>query len=194
MALPAIRQPRINHTSSKRHPIEGDSSGHIRRLATVTAVLVYLQIVFGAVLRHVPVDSEPAAFMLAVRFHLILAAVLTLHIAALVWSVLRSARYIRPVRRLALALCGLVALQLALGAGTWIVKFSVPAWASDWISNPGVAIQDGGWLQTHIITAHVATGSLMLGTAVALALYARRLLSGRSTAEPAHGTKLEAAV
>ena len=34
-------------------------------LAVVTAVLAYLQIVLGAVLRHVPVDAQPATFMLA---------------------------------------------------------------------------------------------------------------------------------
>ena len=48
--------------------------GLIRRLAVVTCILVYLQIVLGAVLRHVPVDAEPATFVLAVRFHLFLAA------------------------------------------------------------------------------------------------------------------------
>ena len=59
-------------------------AGQIRMLATVTAVLAYLQIVLGAVLRHVPVDSQPGAFLLAVKFHLFLAGILTLHIALLV--------------------------------------------------------------------------------------------------------------
>jgi cytochrome c oxidase assembly protein subunit 15 len=168
--------------------------GHIRLLATVTAVLVYLQIVFGAVLRHVPVDSEPAAFMLAVRFHLFLAGMLLLHIVALVWLVLRRARQIRPIARLACAMAVLVALQLALGAATWVVKFSVPGWASGWISNSSVAIQDGGWLQTHIITAHVAVGSLLLGAAVALALYSHRLLTRSTTVRQLGGARLEVAV
>jgi heme a synthase len=147
-----------------------------------TAVLVYLQIVFGAVLRHVPVDSEPAAFMLAVRFHLFLAAVLVLHVGALVWLVLRRAGHVRPLARLAWTLAGLITVQLALGAATWLVKFSVPRWTSGWISNPGAAIQDGGWLQTHVITAHVAAGSLLLVTSLALALYAQRLLPAASPA------------
>src|SRR3954463_8872575 len=59
-------------------------AGQIRLLATVTAVLVHLQIGLGEVLRHVPVDAEPAAFIVAVKFHLFLAAVLTLHIFLLV--------------------------------------------------------------------------------------------------------------
>src|SRR5262245_34755481 len=63
----------------------GDSSsmirggGQIRILATATALFAYLQIVLGAVLRHVPVDSQPGVFLLAVKFHLFLAGVLTLH-------------------------------------------------------------------------------------------------------------------
>jgi cytochrome c oxidase assembly protein subunit 15 len=73
-------------------------------------------------------------------------------------------------------LAALILTQLALGAGTWIVKFAVPAWASSIISTGAVAVQDGGWLQTHIITAHVAVGSLLLATSLALALYAGRLL------------------
>ena len=63
-------------------PTGSPRRGHVRRLAVVTCVLAYLQIVLGAVLRHVPVDGEPATFALAVRFHLFLAAVLSLHIVA----------------------------------------------------------------------------------------------------------------
>src|SRR5690349_9117910 len=57
-----------------------DGAGIIRRLTPVVAVLAYLQIVLGAVVRHVPVDAQPETFMMAVHFHLFLAIVLTLHI------------------------------------------------------------------------------------------------------------------
>jgi cytochrome c oxidase assembly protein subunit 15 len=174
-------------------PVNNRAAAAIRVLAVATAVMVYLQLVLGAVLRHVPVYAEPNAFMLAVRFHLFLAAVLTLHIGMLVWMVLRRARDIRPLRRLALAMAALVLVQLLLGAGTWIVKFSVPAWANAWVSTT-TPIQEGGWLQTHVITAHVATGSLLLVTSVALALYANRLLTTASTVAQVHRTKLGAAV
>jgi cytochrome c oxidase assembly protein subunit 15 len=157
---------------------------HVRRLAVVTCVLVYLQLVLGAVLRHVPVVSEPATFALAVRFHLLMAAVLTLHVALLVWSVTRHAQCVRPLHRLVLLLGGLLAVQLALGAATWIVKFSVPVWAAAWWPWPGFTVQAGGWLQTHVITAHVAVGSLLLATATAAALLAMRLLPPRTTIQP----------
>lgn len=172
------------HWQSQWHPAQWQSQWHpggqIRRLAIVTCILVYLQIVLGAVLRHVPIAAEPATFALAVRFHLFLAVVLTFHIVLLAWLVLRRAKHIRPLGGLAWTLVGLLLVQLALGAGTWIVKFAVPSWARDWISSGNVAIHDGGWLQTHVITAHVAVGSLLLAASLALALYAQRLLPHRT--------------
>lgn len=152
-------------------------SGLVRWLATATCVLVYLQLVFGAVLRHVPVDSEPAAFALAVRFHLFMAGVLTLHVVLLAWLVVRNFRSVRPLFRLAIALCGLIAVQLFLGAATWVVKYAAPAWAAPWLSNTPLTIRAGDWFQTNIITAHVAVGSLLLATSVAIALTAWRRLA-----------------
>jgi cytochrome c oxidase assembly protein subunit 15 len=153
-----------------------DCAGHIRRLAIVTSILVYLQMVVGAVLRHVPVVTEPSTFALAVQFHLALAGFVTLHIAVLAVLILIHARRAKPLAGLAITLVALVMLQLTLGAATWLVKFSVPAWASEIIAPGSIAVEEGGWLQTHVITAHVALGSLLLVTSVAIALYALRLI------------------
>jgi cytochrome c oxidase assembly protein subunit 15 len=166
------------------------SAGQIRTVATATAILAYLQIVLGAVLRHVPVDSQPTAFLTAVRFHLFLAGVLTLHVLLLVGLILSRAQHTRPLGRLAAILIALVILQLLLGVATWMEKYSTPAWASGWVSHSGTVIRDGGWLQTHIITAHVATGSAIFGTTIALALYAHRLLSGFTAVRKASNTRL----
>jgi cytochrome c oxidase assembly protein subunit 15 len=171
-----------------------NSAGSIRRIAIVTAVFSYLQIMLGAVLRHMPVDAQPSTFILAVKSHLFLAAVLTIHILLLAAFVLVSARRIQPLAGLAWALLALDVCQVALGAGTWVVKYSVPAWASDWINPSSVAIQDGGSLQTHVITAHVAIGSLIFGTSVALALYARRLLGDVASTRQVVRSQLEAAI
>jgi hypothetical protein len=91
-------------------------------------------------------------------------------------------------------LIGLLGVQLVLGAATWIVKYSVPSWASGWISNANLVIRDGGWLQTHVITAHVATGSALFGTAIAIALYAHRLLGGSAAIRNVGNAKLGVAV
>ncbi|MEX0641629.1 MAG: COX15/CtaA family protein [Pirellulales bacterium] len=169
-------------------------AGAIRALATVTCILVYLQIVVGAVLRHIPIGADPSTFALAVRFHLFLAAVLALHVALLVYLVLRCVRSVRPLAGLALTLAVLLLVQLSLGAGTWIVKYAIHAWAADWLPPMTTAIQDGGAMQTHIITAHVAVGSLLLATALALALYAHRFLTTRNAKRSVVLGPLEAAV
>jgi len=173
-------------------PPEGHT--HVRRLAIVTCILVYLQIVLGAVVRHVPVVAEPTTFALAVRFHLLLAAILSLHVVALAWSVLRYSRRVRPLPGLAWAMIGLLVVQLALGAGTWLVKFAVPSWATGWITIGSLAVQEGGWLQTHVITAHVAVGSLLLATSTALALYAQRLHLAVASMQKTPIVRLEAAL
>jgi cytochrome c oxidase assembly protein subunit 15 len=161
-----------------------------------TCILVYLQIVLGAVLRHVPVAAEPAAFALAVKFHLAMAGMLAVHVALLAWSVLRHVRHLRPLSLLACLLVGLLLVQGALGGGTWIVKFSTPEFLQPLLpaSWHGRAIVDGGWLQTHVITAHVAVGSLLLATSLALALHASRRLTAPQTSPQLAIRRREAAV
>ncbi len=173
---------------------EFSSAGNIRRLAVAMALLAFLQIVLGAVVRHVPVDAQPGTFMLAANSHLFLAVVLTLHILLLSALVLFKLRHTRPINRLAAALLLLVCCQLLLGLATWMEKFGTPTWAAGWMSTHSAPVREGGWLQTHVITAHVATGSLLLVTAVALALYSNRLLTSASTVAPMPRTKLGAAV
>ena len=175
-------------------PASSPSAWQISLLAIAACILVYLQIVLGAVLRHVPIDSEPATFALAVRMHLFLAAVLSLHIVALAWWVLRHARNVKPLAALAWLLVGVLAVQLTLGAGTWLVKFAAPAWAPQWVALGRATVQEGGWLQTHLITAHVAVGSLLLAAAIALALYCVRLLAAPLPARRGPIVNMEAAL
>ena len=51
-----------SQASSQGLPATYTNRARLSALATVTAVLAYLQIVLGAVLRHVPVDAQPATF------------------------------------------------------------------------------------------------------------------------------------
>ena len=109
---------------------------------------------------------SPATFMLAVRFHLFLAAVLTLHILLL--AGIRVASRPRASGRsagLALALVALVVCasrsrRRHLDREIRRARLGAPVG----FGPSAVAIQDGGWLQTHVITAHVAIGSLILAT------------------------------
>jgi cytochrome c oxidase assembly protein subunit 15 len=127
--------------------------------------------VLGAVLRHVPVGAQPETFTLAVKLHLTLAGILSLHVVALVWMILRHARQFAGH---AVALLGVLVAQLLLGAGTWAVKYALPMWAEPYLPFQRGTIVDGGWLQTHIVTAHVAVGSALLATILSLALLSAR--------------------
>lgn len=191
VALAAFTSRRWKDDSPK---FEVSAGSMITILAAVTTVLAYLQILLGAVVRHVPVDAEPTTFVHAVRSHLVLAGILTIHIMLLAGMILTHARGVQPLARLAKSLVALVSLQLLLGAGTWIVKFAVPSWAAGWVSTQPLAVQEGGWLQTHIITAHVAIGSLIFVTSLATALWSRRLLNGAAVTRPVVRRELGAAV
>jgi cytochrome c oxidase assembly protein subunit 15 len=165
-------------------PGEGRGEGYLRPLAVLAAALFYLQIMVGAGLRHVPLVTEPTTFTLAVELHLLLAAVLLALVAMINWSVLRHVRGLPLVVVLAAALGGMTVLQIALGAATWVAKYATPLWLDRAVGPGRLAIEADGWLQTNIVTAHVAVGSLLLGTSVALALYALRAAAWQ-TAAPA---------
>lgn len=150
-------------------------AGSLHRLAAITAAVAYLQLVIGANLRHLTVDTTPNTFRALVFFHLVVAAVLAIHIVALTVLVgLCGGPAL--VWRPALLLCVLLAVQLVLGASTWVVKYSLPGWLAPYELAEGFTIQENGPLQTNVITAHVATGSLIVATAVQLALRSVRLV------------------
>jgi cytochrome c oxidase assembly protein subunit 15 len=150
-------------------------SGGLARLAGVTALLAYVQVVLGSLLRHVPAGTGPAAFRTAVWAHLLMAAVVSIHIlllAAKTWRLqVGDGALVRPV----FALVGLLIAQLSLGASTWVVKYGWPAWFADSSFAPGggllgFTVAAGSRLQAWITTLHVAFGSLILATAVMTAV------------------------
>lgn len=152
------------------------SAGKLRRLAILTTGLVFLQLIVGAHLRHLSIDWRPSSFRVMVFFHLVLAAALAVHVVLLALRVARHHRGQRSLLAPALALVGLIALQIALGGATWVANYSWPAWASRWGWGVSYTIQAGGYAQALIVTAHQAMGSLIVGTGVMLALRACRLV------------------
>ena len=135
-------------------------------LALVTTLLAYAQIVLGAQLRHVTGGSGRRRVSHGRhRFICWWPLLLLVHI---VWLAIRVARtrgepwLLRP----ALALPLLVMLQLALGAGTWVLNYGWPAWAADWPSTAGFVVVHESQRQALVTTAHVATGSLILVTSL----------------------------
>lgn len=136
------------------------------RLAVITSVLAYVQVVFGAFQRHFHQGIVP---------HLILAAILTLHIALLVRSVLQGSPRVPQLVRPALVLVGLIAVQLALGTATWVVNHGWPVWVSDYDWAAGYVVGAYSHAQIWISTAHVATGALIFAVTWLVALRSMRI-------------------
>jgi cytochrome c oxidase assembly protein subunit 15 len=146
---------------------------------TVTA-LAFAQLLLGAQLRHQSDAIPPATFQVFVVLHLVVAGILT---ASILWLALRtrsSEGVLRSwVARPAGILVGLVALQLALGAGAWVTNYGWPSWFDGYVWAADFVVRAKSQWQANITTAHVAVGSLMLGTAAMVALRAMRVLRPR---------------
>ncbi len=165
----------------------------LQRLAVFTVLLAYVQLVLGANLRHVVPNASPDSFRLALIFHLILAGALLVQAALLAVSVLRQSELRQWLKAPALSLLLLVTLQIALGAGTWVLKYSWPAgvlgqsqMAAEWTNTAG------SFTQAATVTTHVVTGSLILATSLWLSLRLFRIAPRREPVEAARASMLEA--
>jgi cytochrome c oxidase assembly protein subunit 15 len=149
----------------------------LRRLALFTAALAYLQLVLGAQLRHTPIDASIAFFRTALYFHLLVAAALVVHIVMIARNAARLSAGCGVVRRSACALLLLISLQMALGASTWVVKYGWPHWLGEHVFTASYTVQREAFWSSVTITAHVATGSLILAAAVLLSVQSFRYLT-----------------
>lgn len=128
--------------------------------------LSYAQLVFGAMLRHVQPTTSPGHFAGVVSVHVLTAFVLW---AIVGFAALRLRRCgDLTLSRPGLFLVGLVAGQIGLGIGTWAVNYGWPTFML-WV--PGAErflIQAKGFVESIIVTSHVATGSLILAVSTML--------------------------
>jgi cytochrome c oxidase assembly protein subunit 15 len=121
-------------------------AARLQRLAALTTILIYGQIVFGAILRH---TGE------LLDFHLLGAGLVALHVMLLGGRVFKLQSRNRPLLGPLAWLGALLFAQLALGLGAYIGKFvmTLPA---------GVAVS--------LRTSHVVVGALMLAASLVLTL------------------------
>ena len=129
--------------------------GRLRRLCASTTAVIYLQSVFGAILRHTGERLDA---------HLFLAAAVALHVALIVSRVTRSHGGQPKLVRPAYLLGGLVLAQLFLGIVSYLGKFT------SWLRLPMEAL-------VLLTTSHLVTGALMLATSLVLTLHCYRLSS-----------------
>ncbi|MEO8189622.1 MAG: COX15/CtaA family protein [Acidobacteriota bacterium] len=142
----------------------------VSRIAGVTVGAVFLQLLIGAVMRHgkagLAIPDFPLAFgrivppihsfAVAIHYtHRVWALVCAGLVIACLASAVRSRR--TGLVRTGTGLALLVAVQIALGAATVLTGKAVP-----------------------VATAHVATGALLLATALSLALGSRRIPLARA--------------
>ena len=153
----------------RREPaiVEPEAGASLRTLTTVTTLVIYVQLILGAVMRHIEaglaIPDFPLAFGrlvppftsagIAVHFaHRVGALVVVSLVAWTVRCVLHRHRAVASLRRPALVLAGLILVQIALGATTvWTRKAVLPT------------------------TFHVLCGALVLITSLVLTLRTRRL-------------------
>jgi cytochrome c oxidase assembly protein subunit 15 len=157
-------------------PDSGAVERGVFRLALVTTLLAYAQLVLGSQVRHVSLNSDVTVFRAAVLLHLVVAALLAFHVLLLAVRVGSRRRgevswLVGPARFLA----ALILVQLALGCGAWVVNYGWPAWLSEYRWAAGYVVARESAVQALVTTAHVATGSLILTTSLVIALRSWRL-------------------
>jgi len=141
--------------------VQRADAGRIQRLAILTTALIYLQGIFGAILRY-----TGAAF----EAHLLLAFLVVFHVVFLAARILRSPSHLSKLVRPAVILCSLLLFQLALGLGSYVGRFT-PVGA---VLPPAAVVL--------LRTSHVITGALMLVTSLVLTLSSFRLLESPQAA------------
>jgi heme a synthase len=123
--------------------------GRIRRVCMVTTGLIYVQVVFGAILRHTGARLDA---------HLLFAGLVSMHVLVInmhVWRhYIEQSTLVRPVMLLA----ALLMVQLSLGLGAYLVKYT------------GMAAVVTSFTTVSLATTHLAVGSLMLATSLVLTL------------------------
>lgn len=120
----------------------------LARLSLITVFLLYVQIIFGAVLRHTGNRLDA---------HLLFAALSSIHIILLSYKILKLPNPGALVKE-ANILWILLLVQLALGVGSWIGKYAAMGEAF----TPGFIIA--------ITSAHVVVGAMLFAASLVVAL------------------------
>jgi heme a synthase len=149
--------------SEPRVPLPGADVGALRWLSCLTALTIFFQIVFGALLTHLEARLDA---------HLTFAALIAVLVPMLAVRIRRHHPDRPQLVRPAAILCGLLVLQLLLGLGSYVSRFA------------GLAQSLGPYTALALPISHRLTGGLMLVTSLVLSL---RLLGTLASQDPAPG-------
>ena len=137
-------------------PVAGGAG--LRRLSWLALGLIYLQIVLGAIVTHQG---------LGLHVHLMVGGLVAILLLWLAARILGSHGDRRAIARPARLLAGLVTVQLFLGLGSYLSRFTAL----------GPAMPVSAALAFPLV--HRLGGALLLGTALVLALHSSRLAGAR---------------
>ena len=137
----------------------GIDDGRLRRLCAATTGLIYLQAIWGAVVRHTGERIDA---------HLFFALLVMLHVIFILLRVMRFHRELPTLTRPAFVLGALLLLQLMLGVGSYLGKFTSMLRLSN-----GTLV--------FLATTHLVTGALMLAMSLLLTLRAYRFFATSRT-------------
>lgn len=138
-------------------------------VATLAVLFSYCQLIMGAQLRHVTGLVNTKVFKGFVHMHLGLAALVFLFAITLSLATITRRQTPAKVRRTAQLLALVVLAQIALGIGTWVVNYALP-WPELNEQLATYTIAAKGFWESMVVTAHMATGSLIISLATVVAL------------------------
>ncbi len=150
-------------------------SPRLRKMTLGVCALVYVQVIFGAIVRH----SHPR---LAQRLHFLLAFAVFGAILWLLMALREEANWDRRVRWLGRVLMAVLTFQVMLGVEAWMMRFGNYMLPEQLPFSLGSAI---------VRTLHFVFGTLLFSTTVALALLARRTETPASVSAPRREGVLE---
>jgi cytochrome c oxidase assembly protein subunit 15 len=157
-AFLALTAALVQFTSSEwnQEPqkIMAADSGALKRLCLLTTVFVYMQIVFGAMLTHTGG---------LLHAHLLFAALVAIHVFLLARRIRKHHPDQRKLMRPATILLGLLVVQLVLGIGSYVARFT------------SLVVPYAPVLGLALPTTHRVSGALMLAACMVLTLRAYRL-------------------
>ena len=142
-----------------------EAAQKLRRLSLITTCLIYVQLIFGAILRHTGSRLDA---------HLLFAFLVALHIFLLARRILAMKSGAEKIgHSMPLLLLGLLVVQLMLGTGAFFAKLT--AFGETFATAFTVTIT----------TTHVAVGALMLVSSFVLTLKIYRFTDASVTVETA---------
>jgi heme A synthase len=160
-------------------PDHEEASPALQRFSIMTAVLVFVQLMLGGLVRH-------KESLIGPRGHLLGAFVV---VGAVVWllKLIRDSECRDMLRRERILLMALLALQLVLGVESWLAKFAVPQADLPQLQPLPMHAE---WIRT----AHYLVGTLLFSTTVVIALIANRKHLVATTVAPVRPPELEGAL